>query len=565
MSGYIDFEKNNNFIVAKCRKIKYLIDEENMYRCLICEKTGKVVEYEKASSLGTHLWKTHDLKPQQYYDQYLAKPGDGKCAECGKPTKFRTIGQGYVEFCSKKCAAKHIAADAERNAHKVSMRMETVSKLDAETNGEYSKNVLESRKATMVERHGVEFYSQHKDFKDKYYATNMEKYGVKSYIELPEFQKHLQQVNIERMGVPYYFCKRKEDAIPGYTELLKKYDCELLEFGNKKEITFRCNKCGHTMTEQDLYIKSRDNLGCTPCSHCKPKDAWSSIAEDNLREYVESLGFKTEHYDRNFLDVYGADIVIESKKLIIEYDGIHWHNELYRPEDYHLMKTELAEKAGYRMIHIFSNEWENKPDIVKSRLSTILGCNQRLVYARKCEVRTVSHELSNQFMEKYHIQGECVGSTHRYGLYEGDSLLAVMTFGPSRYSKKDTELLRYCTVPGVSIVGGAGKLFKHYLKEVDPESVVTFADRRWSGNGAFYDKIGFTLVGTTEPSYYYVVGNALANRMQFQKYKLVEAGYDANKTEHEIMFERKIYRIYDCGNYKYIYKKPKVEYRPEKS
>lgn len=527
-----------------------------MHRCLICEQSGKIVEYEKTCSLGTHLWKTHGLKPQQYYDQYLAKPGEGKCAECGKPTSFRSIGQGYKEFCSKRCAAQHIAKDSERNAHKTAARQETVTKLDKESNGEYNQKILETRKATMVERHGVEFYSQHKDFVDKCQVTNMKRYGVKSYIELPEFQQKLQAANMERIGVPYYFCKNRDVAINGYTELLSKYNCELIEFGNKKEITFKCNDCGETMTEQDLYIKNRDNLGCTPCSYCKPKDAWSSIAEDNLRKYVESLGFTTEHYDRAFLGVYGADIVVESKKLIIEYDGIHWHNELYRPNDYHLMKTELAEKAGYHLIHIFSNEWEYKQDIVKARLATILGAVRRKIYARACEVKLVDFDTSNAFLDKYHIQGACVGSTRRYGLYNGTDLVALMTFGPGRYSKDVMELLRYCTVPDVSVVGGASKLFTHYLREHNPESVVSFADRRWSGNGAFYEKLGFTLEGVTEPSYYYVVGDSLANRMQYQKHKLVEAGFDATKTEHEIMFERHIYRIYDCGNYKYVYKRP---------
>jgi hypothetical protein len=32
---------------------------------------------------------------------------------------------------------------------------------------------------------------------------------------------------------------------------------------------------------------------------------------------------------------------------------------------------------------------------------------------------------------------------------------------------------------------------------------------------------------------------------------LVKQGFDKNKTEHEIMSERKIPRIYDCGNMKY--------------
>ena len=41
--------------------------------------------------------------------------------------------------------------------------------------------------------------------------------------------------------------------------------------------------------------------------------------------------------------------------------------------------------------------------------------------------------------------------------------------------------------------------------------------------------------------------------LEFTKKKLVEAGFDANLTEHDIMLSRKIYRIYDCGNYRYVW------------
>ena len=34
---------------------------------------------------------------------------------------------------------------------------------------------------------------------------------------------------------------------------------------------------------------------------------------------------------------------------------------------------------------------------------------------------------------------------------------------------------------------------------------------------------------------------------------LVKQGYDSNKTEHEIMLENNIYRIYDSGNLKFNY------------
>jgi hypothetical protein len=36
---------------------------------------------------------------------------------------------------------------------------------------------------------------------------------------------------------------------------------------------------------------------------------------------------------------------------------------------------------------------------------------------------------------------------------------------------------------------------------------------------------------------------------------LIKEGYDSNKTEHQIMLERKIYRVFDSGNLKFKYKK----------
>jgi len=48
------------------------------------------------------------------------------------------------------------------------------------------------------------------------------------------------------------------------------------------------------------------------------------------------------------------------------------------------------------------------------------------------------------------------------------------------------------------------------------------------------------------------------NRMEFTKKRLVEAGFDPNMSEHEIMLSRKIYRIYDCGNWRYVWHRPQI-------
>lgn len=521
-------------------------------KCLICESSGKQVEYEKACSLGTHLWKTHGLKPQEYYDKYIAKPGDGKCAECGKPTKFRTIGQGYLEFCSKKCSAKHIAADPERNEHKSSAYKESMLKQYGVENCAQIEDAKRKRKETMKERYGVEYYSQVNDFAQIAAAGNMAHHGVRSYMLLPEMQQKIRDANMKKYGVPYMFCQNTEYAKVKYKEYLEAHGCELVEFKDKKHITYRCKKCGHVTTEQDLFLKVREGFGLDFCTRCFPKSSPVSGEEQQVKAFIEGLGFKVEHHDRGFLEQYGADMVIEEKKLIVEFDGIRWHNEMYRPDEYHVTKTNIAERMGYHLIHLFSDEWEEKRPIVESRLKNALGIMGLPVAARDCRVEPVSAEVAGQFNESFHIQGDTVSSV-RYGLYGGDTLYAVMTFGKSRFMDDTWEMIRYCVRPGYHVRGGAGKLFSRFIADEHPDKVLTYADRRWSGSGAFYGRIGFRLDGVTEPGYSYVVGNHRESRFNYQKYKLTGPDVTPGATEHEIMYGRGIYRIYDCGNYRYIW------------
>ena len=44
-----------------------------------------------------------------------------------------------------------------------------------------------------------------------------------------------------------------------------------------------------------------------------------------------------------------------------------------------------------------------------------------------------------------------------------------------------------------------------------------------------------------------VINDKRKNRFLFRKDVLVKEGYDPAKTEHQIMLDRCIYRIYDCG------------------
>ena len=114
------------------------------------------------------------------------------------------------------------------------------------------------------------------------------------------------------------------------------------------------------------------------------------------------------------------------------------------------------------------------------------------------------------------------------------------------------ELLRFCNKLNTNVIGGASKLFKYFINNYNPVEITTYADRSFS-QGKLYETLGFEFFGKTEPNYYYIIDGIRYHRFNFRKDKLVKEGYDSNKTEHEIMLDRNIFRIYDSGNLKYNY------------
>lgn len=416
----------------------------------------------------------------------------------------------------------------------------------------------------MLAEHGVEYFFQSEQFKKSNEATLMAKYNVKNYSQTPMWREQVQSTSLAKWNAEHYTKSQlyKFDAIKKYDGVLANFGCKIIKMYTKNEIEFHCDKCNSVCIEQYQFIVWRASHNITPCTHCMPKNPPVSAEELAVKSYIENLGHVVTHYDRDFLGTYGADIVVEDCKTIVEYDGIYWHSELFHDSNYHLRKKILAEEKGYRLVHIFSDEWTYNNDIVKSRLRYMFGiASVGKVYARDCTVRLVESVVSADFLDRNHIQGN-VNAPYRYGLYSGDKLVALMTFGSSRFETGVTELLRFCSDCDINVVGGAGKLFSHFVKD-HPEikHIVSYADARWSTGHAFYEKLGFDFTAMSEPGYFIVDGDIRKSRMQFQRHKIAGLG-DEGKTEHEITLERGLFRIYDCGQYRYDWK---VETKSEKS
>ena len=87
---------------------------------------------------------------------------------------------------------------------------------------------------------------------------------------------------------------------------------------------------------------------------------------------------------------------------------------------------------------------------------------------------------------------------------EPGMLVAVATFSNARkWVKGDKEIrsyewTRYASLPGLRISGGMGKMLKTFIKEVQPDDIMSYADLEWS-EGGVYSQLGFELEGQKEP------------------------------------------------------------------
>lgn len=326
-----------------------------------------------------------------------------------------------------------------------------------------------------------------------------------------------------------------------------KYDYSLVEYTvSADKINIICKT--HGVFNQKANNHSQ-GAGCPNCVSSVSK------AELEIREFLEQ--YENVSYNRRDLltSKKELDIVIDSKKIAVEYNGVYYHSDLFIDSNYHIEKTKDCNKSGLRLVHIFEDEWTYKKDIVKSRLLNILNRTPNKIYARNTIVKEVSSKDASKFLEDNHIQGK-VNSSIRIGLYYKEELISLMTFSGLRknlgQSAKNNhyELLRFCNKINTTIVGGASKLISHFEKKYTPEEIISYADIRWS-EGNLYEVLDFIKVSITPPNYFYVEGSKRLNRFNFRKDLLVKAGYDETKTEKEIMKQRGYLRVYDCGAIKY--------------
>ena len=382
----------------------------------------------------------------------------------------------------------------------------------------------EKAKRTKLERYGNENYNN----REKCKQTCLERYGGPAPACDPQVMQKIQQTCIDRYGVPNV---RLSES---HKQVIKEKMSKTIE--DRYGIPWFC-----------LSNKCVGNQGKT-------------MSKINQR-FAELLNKNGIYYQQEFI-IENKSFDFKIDDILIEIDPSYTHNSTIGPYikdkhisgkdiNYHLNKSQLAEDYNFRCIHIF--DWDNWNKVIN------LITPKQKIFARQCSIKEVSIKECNEFLNNYHLQNSCKNQQIRYGLYHNDELIELMTFGKPRYNKNyEWELLRLCSHKDYKIVGGSEKLFKHFLKEQNPQSIISYCDNS-KFSGEVYKRLGMTLNNISKP-----VGNwynmntkqlILDSLLRQRGYdQLFGTSYGKGTSNSQLMIEHGFVQIYNCGQKIFIYK-----------
>ena len=215
----------------------------------------------------------------------------------------------------------------------------------------------------------------------------------------------------------------------------------------------------------------------------------------------------------------------------------------------------IRSSEGYPLI-ITEDRWHRQKEMTQARLLAHLEVFTA-AYARNCEIRRIEKAEAQEFLNRNHSYGDAA-CKYRYGLFlkrhtghiaaemgfpigsgmtdektevpdrevkvpDGEAgtysspvilkevknpsrgtLIAVATFSNARKWIKDGkeirsyEWTRYASLPDLRVSGGMGKMLKAFIKEVQPDDIMSYADLEWS-EGEVYERLGFEAETRKEP------------------------------------------------------------------
>jgi len=507
--------------------------------------------------------------PYVKYNSYIANDGKYYCEKCKWIKTKNTNKERYGfenahknEIVKEKTIKTLIIKYGVDNPMKVKEIKEKQKKsiirdYDVE-NVFQNEKIKEKIKKKCIELYSEESYNKVEYIKDKKKESYLKKYGYKTPFSSIDIQNKIKNTNLQRYGVENISNNKEikdhanNKARLNWFKKLKEYysNLNIIDVNYEtKELTILGN-CNHkyNISFGLFYNRNREIYKTTLCTICNPINKHTSGKEVELINFISSNYQGKIIINEKILDPFEIDVYLPELKIGFEFNGLFWHSDLYKEKNYHMNKTEMAEKNDIKLIHIYEDDWLYKQDIIKSKLLNLLA-KSHCINAYECEIREISdNNLIKNFLNQSDLQG-FIESDVKVGLFYKEELISLMIFGSYRKSineefiKGSYELLRFCDKLNFNVVDGASRLFEYFVKSYNPIEIISYSDRSWQLND-LYEKMKFKLFYKTRPDCYHIINNKRFYKLDFS----TKENHNNNEMEYQIIPEKDILKIYDSGS-----------------
>ncbi len=276
-----------------------------------------------------------------------------------------------------------------------------------------------------------------------------------------------------------------------------------------------------------------------------------SSYENEIVKWLNEQNINVEQHNRSICNGKELDILIPEYNLAIEFNGLYWHSDIYKDQNYHALKYKQCLDKNIRLLTIFEDEWHDSKETIKNHILHLCNKTHTTIGARKCNIQEINKSICKEFLKKYHIQGSLEKISISLGAFYNDKLIAVIVL--TKINENKYDLSRYAITRENNYPGLFSK-FLSYIKKnyLLIKEIITFADLRWS-YGDVYLKTGFEIEKVLKPGYFYTDFLHRYHKFNFRKNRIAKKfNIDiTGKTEKQLMVELGFARIWDCGKIKF--------------
>lgn len=269
----------------------------------------------------------------------------------------------------------------------------------------------------------------------------------------------------------------------------------------------------------DFYIEANSFLNGHGCPfHFLHK----SKQELELCEFISNIidEKKIILSDRSTLNGLELDILIKEYNVAFEYDGLFWHSDNYKPNDYHINKTLKCNEQNINLFHIFEDEWIFKKNVVKDIIKDYFGLVE-ILDNENCYIKEIDKVYAKTFLETYDIKYNVTKFNKIIGIFYEKDLISLCTM----YNNgKKIEINKFCHKTDIRVQDWFDLYINYIVKHENVREIKLSLDKRYPFK-INLKKNDFKFVKTTKPKCYYI-----------------------NKNKRQLKKDDNNLKIFDCGN-----------------